>query len=56
MLTLTPGIAEELRQRSSRYSKVESGVLVANVVTGSPADRFVIQFDWTDLNELTRLI
>ena len=41
MLTLTPGIAEELRQRSSRYSKVQGGVLVASVGRGSPADRSV---------------
>eukprot|EP00794_Sanderia_malayensis_P005488 gene5488-6173_t len=39
MLTLTPGIAEELRQRSSRYSKVDRGVFVANVARTSPADR-----------------
>lgn len=39
MLTLTPGIAQELRQRSSRYSNVESGVFVANVTRGYPADR-----------------
>jgi len=39
MLTLTPAIAEELRQRSSRYSKVQGGVLVASVSRDSPADR-----------------
>ena len=44
MLTLTPGIAEELRQRSSRYSSVEGGVFVASVSRGSPADRLVSNF------------
>ena len=39
MLTLTPSIAEDLRQRSAEYANITDGVLVARLSWGSPADK-----------------
>ena len=40
MLTLTPGIIDELRGRVSEFPMVKSGVLIPEVVWGSPSHRY----------------
>ena len=39
MLTLTPSIAAELRNRMSQFADIDTGVFVHKVLVGSPAYR-----------------